>query len=283
MRRRTKGLAIAASLGAALVVLGGSSFLPPGSTVYVALHPGWWPTPAVAWAPSTMTTGVPVPPGARKSVAAFPLPIDPLPGAAHVMVGEAEYRVPMASGVGAWYDRAFARRDWASSGSAQSGNASGIASQMESFTPSLHATGLTVNVSWAPDGAGSSLVQYWITDVLFPPRPASAHLPSNIVKVVLHPIDNVSARSLSRTETNPAWIERLVRLVNALPTSPGGVSFGCPPTGGVALTLYPQNGPPIALTASCYTVAVKGTLLADSHFAVGKMVEAQFPASTFGG
>ena len=283
MQRRTKGLAIAACLGAALVVLGGSSFLPPGSTVYVALHPSWWPAPAVAWAPSTMTTGVPVPPGAVKSVAAFPLPIDPLPGAAHVMVGEAEYRVPMASGVGAWYERAFARRDWVSSGSAQSGNALGIASQMASFTPSLKAPWLTVNVSWAPDGAQASLVQYWVTDVLLPPRPASAHLPGDIVKVVLHPMDNVAARSLSRTETHPAWIERLVRLVNALPTSPGGVSFGCPPTGGVALTAYPQHGRPIAITAYCATVTLDGTQLADTHFAVEKMAEALFPASVFGG
>lgn len=283
MRRYTKGVAIAATLVAAMALLAGASLLPPGSSVDVAMHPSWWPTPAAAWVPSALTAAVPVPAGAVKSFAPFPMAIDPVPSAAHVMVGEAEYRVPMPSLVGAWYDRAFARLGWASSGSAQSGNASGIASQMVSFTPSLKAPWRTVNVSWAPDGARSSLVQYWITDGLLPPRPASAHLPSNIVKVVLHPIDNFSARSLSRTETNPAWIERLVRLVNALPTSAGGVNFGCPPFGGVALTLYPQSGPPIALAASCYTVAVKGTVLADVHFAVEKMAEAQFPASAFGG
>lgn len=284
MKRRMRTAAIAAAGALAVVLLGAATEVPTGSTVSVPMHQRAWPAPIAGWVPSAAREALPIPPGSTRSLVPLASAIDPMPGALHVLVGQATYVVPLAStDVARWYARAFARRGWRMVGSGSYGNThSGTLSPMEAFSPSRHNTRLTINVSWAPQGSGHSLVQYWITHVLLPRKPSSARLPPDIVKVVAHPIYSPGHGALARTVTNARWIARLVGRINGLATAPGGVSHGCSPFGGVGLVLYPASGAAIHVTAYCYTITVRGTGLTDTNFAVEKMAEALFVRGTFG-
>lgn len=284
MKRRIRTAAIAAAGVLAVVLMGAATEARTGSTVSVPMHPSSWPAPVASWVPSAAMESLPIPPGSTRSLVPFASAIDPMPGALHVLVGQATYVVPVASTeVARWYARAFGRLGWRAVGSGSYGNAhSGTLSQMEAFSPSRRNSRMTANISWAPHGQGHSVVQYWVTHVLLPPKPTSARLPQDMVKVVAHPIYSPGHGAMARTVTNAAWIARLVQRINGLPTAPGGVSHGCPPFGGVGLVLYPATGAAIHVTAYCDTITVRGTGLTDTNFAVEKMAEALFPRSTFG-
>lgn len=266
-----------------LMLLGAASRVPTGPILSVSLHPVGWPTPIASWLPSTVVQTVPIPTGSARTLATVPDGTNPTPATANLLVGEATYVVPVPNAqVSQWYQTAYARRGWKLMESGSFGNVySGIISRMMAFSPSLTDNRLTVNVLWTPDGRGASMVEYWITKVVLPPKPASAFLPSNIVKVVLHPIYAPGRSGITRTVTDHAWIARLVHLINALPTSADGVSFGCSPAGGVGMTLFTAAGGAIHATAYCDTITVSGTGLSDTHLAVEKMVEALFSPPTF--
>ena len=134
---------------------------------------------------------------------------------------------------------------------------------------------LTVDVGF-PDVSGraavfsaSTVVQYWVVDVVPPPRPRGSLLPADVVRVVISALpdavarSDVAAQTLTATITRPAAIARLVAGVNALVEPTGGV-YSCPASSGgmvdpgADLAFVTANGRaiPVTITLGCPPLAV---------------------------
>lgn len=251
---------------------------PKGYAIRLALHPNS-AGPVPSWYPPLPTLTVPIPKGSVGTLAPFPRngQSEPLPGAPHELQAQGEYRVPMDQQVGAWFAKAFAEwgYKWAGSSTTSMDWGAVIAGQSTSFSPANNPY-LTVTVSWAPSRGRSSLVYYFVSDVLIPPRPASSRVPLDIVKVVVRP---VSGRPVVRTVMNRGWIHRLVSAINGLRMAPG-YPVGCIEPSGFTLELYTKSGRAIHVSTTCGTVTVEGADLADgTKVSVETIVGSLFPQS----
>ncbi|GEO26560.1 hypothetical protein AAC03nite_23450 [Alicyclobacillus acidoterrestris] len=144
------------------------------------------PTPPVPPA-SPVTLTLPFISSLQSSTQAFPEANHDVPVEDYVQTGSAEYTIqaPMDS-VEAWYKQAFPTQGYHQVGSGQTGNfKTGTYSESLIFAPTSQQSvdPLSVTVSFEPIDNGQTLVDYWVTDVVLPPRPQDTYLPSNISEV----------------------------------------------------------------------------------------------------
>ncbi|EPZ50922.1 MULTISPECIES: hypothetical protein [Alicyclobacillus] len=207
------------------------------------------PTPPVPPA-SPVTLTLPFISSLKPSTQAFPDANHSIPVEDYVQTGSAEYTIeaPMDS-VEAWYKQAFPAQGYHQVGSGQTGNfKTGTYSESLIFAPTSQQSmdPLSVTVSFEPIDNGQTLVDYWVSDVVLPPRPQDTYLPSNVSEVDVTVTGSATASAANSAAsgtsgensdnasmkiTDATTIQKLVAAINGLTNvASEGVSSGATAT-----------------------------------------------------
>ncbi|MDQ2741306.1 MAG: hypothetical protein M3Z66_03275 [Chloroflexota bacterium] len=210
------------------------------------------PSPLIP--PGPITVHVPLYPGATASGAHLTMPGIDYPDSPYLKTAVAEYHLPAHPDAAiAWYQQAFARCGYHTSGTGSGGDAQGIESTQIDFSLGTDPQ-LTIELSFQ-DVADGSLVLYVGEEITVPPRPAGSYLPHDITRVAVNYggpyVHQSSGAQLGGrlTITNPVEIDRLVAAINTLTHIIDGVRF-CPALRGGYATMVFRTRPGSTITVT---------------------------------
>lgn len=185
---------------------------------------------------------------------------------------------------------AFVQRGFDQTGSGRGGNLkTGVYAESLQFSKPTEpaARSLQVTVSFQSAGSQRTLVEYWVTDLVLPPRPPSSRVEGTVSRIEVA-ITHNGKTAPSRTLTSPSAISRIVAAVNALSLiSPPGVQSGGPDIHNeevATLRMVQSDGKTITVKAGQvnqqnYTVTVDSVPLQDPKGTVWHAIRAAIAQS----
>lgn len=227
------------------------------------------------------TTGVTLPlyPNAISTSQQFPMSFEETPGSWYVRVAKADYITSTGqANLDAWYVRHMNGSGYQQAGNAIVGNVkTGVYAQGLIFKPVQQPQGhyLEVDLSFQDFGKGQTLLEYWMTDLVVPPRPASSFIPSDV-----NEIDGsmtVLGTKITQIKVHLAGItqiQSLVSAINSLQKIDQGVNPGGPMIWGTAeLIFHTSTGEEIPVNIDNTEASVNGVGLQDYGGTVWKVLE----------
>lgn len=192
--------------------------------------------------------GLPLYPGSEATSRRLPYPVDPTVGNPYVLTGLSRFVVPAsASKLTAWAQREFPRHGMPLMSTGTAGNIYQSTTETDlSFGVAPGADGLTVTVDLSSLNPTHTLLEYYVTDLVVPPRPTSSMVPADLLRAVV----TVSGEHRSVTITSRKALTALRDAVNGRRHLAAG-TLVCPNLSGpsVKVTFYPRNGAPTVVTA----------------------------------
>lgn len=142
----------------------------------------------------------------------------------YVESGSADYIANASIGSAeTWYRQVFSAQGYQLTGTSQGGNfKTGTYSESLMYSPKTQPANqqLSVTISFEGLNNGQTLIEYWVTNVLLPPRPSSTLIENNVtsVRITLNSFGpNTSNPTVqTSTVTNPQSITNLVNAINSL-------------------------------------------------------------------
>lgn len=243
--RRRAGRPLTAAAGAAVLLAASSWSSLPAPSATLTMHQVLGQSTDAAWLPKTLTLALPLPAGAAPTHRHLEDFGGSYPLANWVLAGpSATFLVPMsAAEAGMWFRDALAAIGYQSSGVGSAGGPTGVYWNAIVAVPNSQSP-VSIWVGWKGVSRNESLVQYYASEAVRPPRPPSSRVPTNIVRVVVYPRFTVRAvHGTKRVVTRNEWIQRFVALINSEPESYGGLDLGCPlHERGMKAVLYTTGG-----------------------------------------
>jgi hypothetical protein len=163
-------------------------------------------------------------------------------------------------------------------GSATVGNVkTGVSTQGLIFKPVQQPQGhcLEIDLSFQDCGEGQTLLEYWATDVVVPPRPATSFLPGNVAEI--DGSMTVLGTKITHFKvhiTGITQIQSLVSAINSLQQIDQGISAGPIMIWGTAgLIFHTSTGEEIPVNIDNAGASVNGVGLQDHGGTVWKVLE----------
>ena len=209
-----------------------------GETTFVKLtlknqiNPFGQPAPLAVAPVSPVSITLPVNPAFQTSNTPFGMDLNSVPGENYLQTGKMEYvtKNSLASAE-RWMAQAFAKLGYKEVGTSSTGDyKTGYSSEALVFAPKTEprTTQLEVQVNFRTTKSNETLMEYFVTDVVLPPRPVSSLIHGQVSSVAVTVTKNWKTTTHT-TITNTTSIQSIVKAVNALQLiSPYGVNPGGP-------------------------------------------------------
>ncbi|MDB4894221.1 MAG: hypothetical protein JWN15_483 [Firmicutes bacterium] len=272
---------LAALIG--VLALGGALAAQPATSGFVTLS--LEPAAAVSGEPvppdmpaGKVSVSLPLYPGAMPTDQPFQQPFEMTPASPYLKAARARYVVPgTPATVEAWYRQKLPASGFPESGSGSTGGRGVVAATGVDFV-SQQDSSLHVILSFQEGHGGTTLLQYWVTDVAVPARPAESGLPADTVRVeISYRPWQPQSPMMTRTITDPATVGRLVQLINGLQRDNRGV-HGCLEDHGqgAVMTFLATSGASksVEFRPACSSVRVGDVALYDKQLNVWNAVVA---------
>jgi hypothetical protein len=235
--------------------------------------------PAVPPIIGTTSVTLPLYPEAISTSQQFPISFEETPGSWYVRVAKADYITSTGqANLDAWYVRHMNGSGYQQAGSATVGNVkTGVSTQGLIFKPVQQPQGhcLEIDLSFQDCGEGQTLLEYWATDVVVPPRPATSFLPGNVAEI--DGSMTVLGTKITHFKvhiTGITQIQSLVSAINSLQQIDQGISAGPIMIWGTAgLIFHTSTGEEIPVNIDNAGASVNGVGLQDHGGTVWKVLE----------
>jgi hypothetical protein len=238
----------------------GSQAVTPKSLVYgdsikgnvVTLHLSPFTDPHLGQSPSTdmpdtrVTVRLPLYPNAVSTSQPYPTADIDYPGSPYLATAKTVYILPadMATSE-AWYKKYIESAGYKNNGSGALNNLkTGEHSESLRFAPDAKSD-LQIQLSFEKTPDGKTLLEYWITDILTPPRLADTQISSPVERVEVtykpnaqHPTNQTFSRTITNSEIITSWVKEF----NSLPRDTRGAHGGVFNNGHADLTFVMQGG-----------------------------------------
>ena len=227
----------------------------------------------------TTSLTLPLYPDAISTSQEFSMPFEETPGSWYVRVAKADYITSTGqANLDAWYVRHMNGSGYQQAGSATVGNVkTGVSTQGLIFKPVQQPQGhcLEIDLSFQDCGEGQTLLEYWATDVVVPPRPATSFLPGNVAEI--DGSMTVLGTKITHFKvhiTGITQIQSLVSAINSLQQIDQGISAGPIMIWGTAgLIFHTSTGEEIPVNIDNAGASVNGVGLQDHGGTVWKVLE----------
>ena len=225
--------------------------------------------PVVPPVHGTTRISLPLYPSASTTTQKFSLAFAEIPGSWYVRSAKAVYVIPFdVSHAEAWYLMRMGNAGYHQTGSGSTGNfKTGEFVQGYVFQPIHQPNGhqIAVDLSFKTLSSGKTLMEYWATDNVVPPRPTSNFLPIDVKRIAGKM--TVYGTKVTQTKvdiTNSNRIQTIVKAANSLHNIVEGINPGGPMIWGIAqLTFYTAAGKSISVGVDTNSVNIAGLGLED--------------------
>jgi hypothetical protein len=230
--------------------------------------------------PQIGTTSVTLPlyPDAISTSQKFSMPFEETPGSWYVRAAKADYITGTGlTNLEAWYVQHMNDLGFQQAGGATTGNVkTGVSTQGLIFKPVQQPQGntLEVDLSFQDLGKGQTLLEYWVTDLVVPPRPATNFIPGDVTEIDgSMTVYGTKITQLKVHITDITKIQSLVSASNSLNQVIQGVNPGGPMIWGTAeLIFHTSAGEEIPVNIDTDSVSVNGVGLQDYGGTVWKVL-----------
>ncbi len=236
--------------------------------------------PAVPPQIGTTSVTLPLYPDVISTSQKFSMPFEEAPMSWYVRVAKADYITSTApTNLEGWYVQHMNDLGYQQAGGARVGNRS-VSTQGIIFKPVQQPPGntLEVDLSFQDFGQGQTLLEYWVTDLVVPPRPATNFLPGDVTAIDgSMTVYGTKITQLKVHITDITKIQSLVSAINSLQQVIQGVNPGGPMIWGTAeLIFHTSTGEEIPVNIDTDSVSVNGVGLQDYEGTVWKVLETIF-------
>jgi hypothetical protein len=223
--------------------------------------------PAVPPIIETTTVTLPLYPNAITTSQEYLMPFEETPASWYLRTAKADYIVNTGSAnLETWYTQHMEDIGYQLFGGASVGNLkTGVGSQGSIFKPIQQSQGNSLEVDLSfQDFKGQTLLEYWATDVVVPPRPATNFIPGDVTEID----GSIGVCGTKVTQytvhiTDGTKIQSIVSAINSLHQVISGV-FNEPMVWGTAeLIFHTSSGEEIPVNIDTCTASVNGVGLYD--------------------
>jgi hypothetical protein len=234
--------------------------------------------PAVPPIIGTTSVTLPLYPDAISTSHEFLMPFEETPGSWYVRVAKAVYLTSTGlTNLEAWYVQHMNDLGYQQAGSGTTGNVkTGVSTQGLVFQPVQQPQGhnLRVDLSFQDCGKGQTLLEYWVTDLVVPPRPATNFLPGDVAEIDgSMTVYGTKVTQLKVYITDIKKIQSLVSAINSLQQVIQGVHPGPMIWGTAELIFHTSTGEEMPVNIDTDSVSVNGVGLQDYEGTVWKALE----------
>jgi outer membrane murein-binding lipoprotein Lpp len=226
----------------------------------------------------TTSLTLPLYPDAISTSQEFSMPFEETPGSWYVRVAKADYITSTGlTNLEAWYVQHMNDLGFQQAGGATTGNLkTGVSTQGVIFKPNQQPQGhsIEVDLSFQYFSKGQTLLEYWVTDLVVPPRPATNFIPGDVAEIDGSiTVYGTKVTQLKVHITDITKIQSLVSASNSLNQVIQGVNPGGPMIWGTAeLVFHTSAGEEIPVDIDTDSVSVNGVGLQDYGGTVWKVL-----------
>gem|GEM_PF-2825655 len=234
--------------------------------------------PAVPPQIGTTTVTLPLYPSAITTSQEYLMPFEEAPMSWYLRTAKADYIASTGlTNLEAWYVQHMNDLGFQQDGNATTGNLkTGVSTQGVIFKPIRQPQGhtLEVDLSFQDFGKGQTLLEYWVTDLVVPPRPATNFIPGDVTEID----GSITVYGTKVTQykvhiTDITKIQSLLSASNSLQQVIQGVNPGGPSIWGTAeLVFQTSTGEEIPVNIDTDSVSVNGVGLQDYEGTVWKVL-----------
>jgi hypothetical protein len=225
----------------------------------------------------TTSLTLPLYPDAISTSQEFSMPFEETPGSWYVRVAKADYITSTGlTNLEAWYVQHMNDLGYQQDGNATTGNLkTGVSTQGIIFKPNQQPQGHSIEVDLSFQYfKGQTLLEYWVTDLVVPPRPATNFIPGDVTEIDGSiTVYGTKVTQLKVHITDITKIQSLVSASNSLNQVIQGVNPGGPMIWGTAeLVFHTSAGEEIPVDIDTDSVSVNGVGLQDYGGTVWKVL-----------
>ena len=225
----------------------------------------------------TTSLTLPLYPDAISTSQEFSMPFEETPGSWYVRVAKADYITSTGlTNLEAWYVQHMNDLGYQQDGNATTGNLkTGVSTQGIIFKPNQQPQGHSIEVDLSFQYfKGQTLLEYWVTDLVVPPRPATNFIPGDVAEIDGSiTVYGTKVTQLKVHITDITKIQSLVSASNSLNQVIQGVNPGGPMIWGTAeLVFHTSAGEEIPVNIDTDSVSVNGVGLQDYGGTVWKVL-----------
>ena len=225
----------------------------------------------------TTSLTLPLYPDAISTSQEFSMPFEETPGSWYVRVAKADYITSTGlTNLEAWYVQHMNDLGYQQDGNATTGNLkTGVSTQGIIFKPNQQPQGHSIEVDLSFQYfKGQTLLEYWVTDLVVPPRPATNFIPGDVAEIDGSiTVYGTKVTQLKVHITDITKIQSLVSASNSLNQVIQGVNPGGPMIWGTAeLVFHTSAGEEIPVDIDTDSVSVNGVGLQDYGGTVWKVL-----------